>query len=82
MNRFPVIACCLLLAACGQTGPLYLPDQAPPKKGLSIRADTRDPGKESGALALPKPAAKPTNPAPPPAAASIAAPPTLATPNP
>jgi len=26
----PLVLCVLLLAACGQTGPLTLPDQSPP----------------------------------------------------
>lgn len=81
MNRFPAFLCCLLLAACGQTGPLYLPDQAPPKKGLSIRPDTRSPAQESP-TPTPLPAKAVAPKAPPAAAASVATPPPPASPNP
>jgi predicted small lipoprotein YifL len=33
-----ILAAAVLLAACGQRGPLYLPDQAPPKKRLASAA--------------------------------------------
>jgi predicted small lipoprotein YifL len=80
MKSLLAMVCCVLLAACGQTGPLYLPDQAPPKKGLSIRPDTRSPAEESAAQ-NPLPA-KPAAPQPPPAAASsTASPPNPSRPN-
>ena len=81
MKRFPAMVFCALLAACGQTGPLYLPDQAPPKKGLSIRPDTRSPAEESP-TPLPLPAKPTAAKAPPAAAASVPAPPSPASPNP
>ncbi len=81
MNRFPAIVFCLLLAGCGQTGPLYLPDQAPPKKGLSVRPDTRSPAEESS---TPSPPAAPqeTPKAPPAPASSASSPPTPTSPAP
>jgi predicted small lipoprotein YifL len=84
MKRLPsTLLSALLLAACGQTGPLYLPDQAPPKHGLSLRPDTHAPSEEKSKSPAPSkspsPAAVvPTTPAatppPPPSASSIAPP--------
>ena len=61
----------LLLTACGQSGPLYLPDQEPPKHGLSIKPDTRNPADEKAQPAtrslpaLPPASSTPNPPAPP-----------------
>ena len=61
----------LLLAACGQSGPLYLPDQAPPKHGLSVKPDTRSPADENAqpaprsVPALPPASSTPNPPTPP-----------------
>lgn len=38
MRRLPPILAAVLLAACGQTGPLYLPDQ-----GIETPVETRGP---------------------------------------
>lgn len=37
---------CLLLTACGQAGPLYLPGEEPPRHGHSLRPDTHKPSDE------------------------------------
>jgi predicted small lipoprotein YifL len=38
MRRLPLILAAVLLAACGQTGPLYLPDE-----GIETPVETRGP---------------------------------------
>lgn len=38
MRKLPLILAAVLLAACGQTGPLYLPDQ-----GIETPVETRGP---------------------------------------
>jgi predicted small lipoprotein YifL len=72
IRLLPPAAVCvlLLLAGCGQTGPLYLPDQPPPRGGLSIQPDNRNPGEENRARS--KPVVRPV-PAPS-AASSVPAP--------
>jgi len=78
----PILLAGLLLAACGQTGPLYLPGHEPPHHGLSLRPDTHAPAEEAtsapgAAPAAPARAASPAavTPAAPPAASSVAPPP-------
>ena len=79
MKCFPLMVSCVLLAACGQTGPLYLPDQAPPKRGLSLRPDTHSPADETPPpIALPAKPVAPRPAAPAPAAASSVAQPPAA----
>lgn len=74
----PSVVAVATLAACGQTGPLYLPGQEPPKRGLSVKPDTRDPVLDyklnvaRPATSAPKPSASTSM---PPSASSIASPP-------
>jgi predicted small lipoprotein YifL len=62
MHRSLALACLLLLAACGQTGPLYLPDEgvavAPQSSPAAAPAPATSPG--TGATTL-----SPTAPASP-----------------
>lgn len=58
MKPFSVVVCSVfLLAACGQKGPLYLPDEAPPPKPYSecdaADAPCREPAAQKSAPAAP-----------------------------
>lgn len=46
MKLRPLSLLCLLLTACGQAGPLYLPGEEPPRHGHSLRPDTHKPSDE------------------------------------
>lgn len=43
MPRFFVILAAILVAGCGQVGPLYLPDSPPPKNSPDSESDPQPP---------------------------------------
>ncbi|MCC7059073.1 MAG: lipoprotein [Burkholderiaceae bacterium] len=48
-----LLAACTLLAACGQRGPLYLPDQAPKKRVAPAAMRSETPKLASGHVPAP-----------------------------
>lgn len=73
MKPFSIVVCSVfLLVACGQKGPLYLPDEAPPAKPYSecdaADAPCREPTAQTPAPATPAPT--PTESSTPPSASS------------
>jgi predicted small lipoprotein YifL len=63
MPRLPLILAAALLAACGQTGPLYLPDE-----GVTTPVETRPPAGAAPGAVQPAPAGPPAQAPAPPAA--------------
>jgi predicted small lipoprotein YifL len=61
MTRCILCLAALLLAACGQSGALYLPDQAPPKPSLVKKDPRKD---DSNQPAAPGTQSSPATPAP------------------
>ena len=61
LPRAPLLlAVAFALGACGQTGPLYLPDNPPPRQGLSLKKEEKKPtaaapGADVPALNTPRP---------------------------
>ncbi len=80
MPKFLIVACLVfLLSACGQTGPLYLPERGQPKKkhkaASSVVVPVTAPGAAAAPAASPDPAQNPAaTSAPAPAAAPVAKP--------
>ncbi|MGQ0502563.1 MAG: LPS translocon maturation chaperone LptM [Panacagrimonas sp.] len=62
--RFAILPCLLVLAACGQTGPLYHPGSKPPPGHGSVLPAATRPAAPS-APSAPAPAAAPGTPAAP-----------------
>ncbi len=63
MQRFPIILAAiaaLVVAGCGQTGPLYLPDTPPPKSKEDSEFDVQ-PARQSAPQPSDQPATPPTS---------------------
>lgn len=63
MQRFPIILAAIatvVVAGCGQTGPLYLPDTPPPKNKEDSEFDVQ-PARQSAPRPSDQPATPPTS---------------------